>query len=91
MTAGTFSNRYLLPPLRKGVPSLFADVKPLYASAEKATVMGELFTEWLVCLESHGRLTPTGAKEMPTSLLWVRMLVAQRLAEIVVHLVSRRR
>ena len=55
---------YLLPPLRKGVPSLFADIKPLYVDRSKAAALGEIFEEWLKALETDGRLRGEKVAEM---------------------------
>jgi len=68
---------YMLPPLRKGVPSLFADLKPLYAVPEKAKVLGDIFSDWLETLAESGCLRGEKKPEMPTTLLWVRVLMAQ--------------
>jgi len=68
---------YMLPPLRKGVPSLFADLKPMYAVPAKAKALGEILEEWLSCLESDGKLPGEKTREMPTMIMWVRVLLAQ--------------
>jgi len=68
---------YMLPPLRKGVPSLFSDLKPLYAVAEKAAVLGSILEEWLAALEADGTLPGEREPEMPTMIMWVRVLLAQ--------------
>lgn len=68
---------YMLPPLRKGVPSLFADIKPLYKSPEKAHILGEILEDWMNTLESEGKLRGESKKELPDVMLWVRSLVAQ--------------
>ena len=68
---------YMLPPLRKGVPSLFADLKPLYKDAMKSKVLGEIFEDWLATLESEGKLRGEKQKEMPTTMLWIKSLLSQ--------------
>lgn len=68
---------YILPALRKGVPSLFADLKPLYASPAKGKVLGEIFSDWLESLAESGKLRGEVTKELPTTLLWVRVLASQ--------------
>jgi len=70
---------YLLPPLRKGVPSLFADIKPLYADASKAAALGDIFGDWLSTLEADGILRGEKVAELPTVIMWVRALYAQHL------------
>jgi len=67
----------LLPLLRKGVPSLFADLKPMYAVPAKAAAIGEILGEWLSALEKDGRLPGESKREMPAVLMWVRVLLAQ--------------
>ncbi|KAK9837789.1 hypothetical protein WJX74_005116 [Apatococcus lobatus] len=48
--------------LDKGVPSLFAHMKPLYRSKEKTAALGVIFQRLLSHLEAHGSLpTSTGA------------------------------
>ena len=42
--------------LRKGVPSLFADIKPLYKDPTRSKVFGDIFEDWLKCLEESGTL-----------------------------------
>lgn len=41
--------------LRKGIPSLFSDVKSLYADTSKAEQLGRLFEGYRECLEDEGR------------------------------------
>ena len=73
---------YILPPLRKGVPSLFADLKPLYKDADKVKVLGDVFKEWLAALEKDGKLQGEKSCEMPTTIMWLRMLMAQHLDKL---------
>lgn len=83
---------YVLPLLRKGVPSLFADIRPLYAQPAKAERIGALIERWLCALEAGGALddgAPADASvacgergsgvELPCTLMWVRFLHAQHL------------
>ena len=70
---------YIVPLVRKGVPSLFADLKPLYADAAKAAALGELFAAWLAALEATGTLPGESAPELPSSIMWIRVLLAQHL------------
>lgn len=73
---------YILPPLRKGVPSLFADLKPLYRSKPKAEVLGAILEEWLKSLEADGKLPGESRHEMPTVIMWVRALLAQHYDQV---------
>ena len=68
---------YLLPPLRKGVPSLFADIKPLYTDPKKAKTLGDIFEDWLKCLEESGTLRGERSQEMPSTVMWVMVLLSQ--------------
>lgn len=84
---------YVLPLLRKGVPSLFADIRPLYADAAKAARIGSLLAEWERILEAGGALGGEQAEggsaerqargdrgsgaEVPSTLMWVRFMLAQ--------------
>ena len=68
---------YLLPPLRKGVPSLFADIKPLYGDPAKSAALGDIFEEWLHSLETEGKLRGEKLPELPQTIMWVRVLLAQ--------------
>lgn len=47
--------RYVVAPIRKGVPSLFRNLKSLYADRAKAAAMGEAFAEIVSSLESSGK------------------------------------
>lgn len=89
---GMFS-AYALPLLRKGVPSLFADIRPLYADAAKAGRIGALLEGWLAALLAGGALPADGGAadgaggaacgekgsgaEVPSTLMWVRFMLAQ--------------
>lgn len=51
---------YVRPFLRKGVPSLFSDIKPLYMDSSKAEALGNLFVSYRQSLENadHSALPP---------------------------------
>jgi peptide alpha-N-acetyltransferase len=68
---------YVLPLVRKGVPSLYANLKPLTMCTWKREAMGSLFSEWLGSLLQTGCLPGATERELPSSLLWIRVLVAQ--------------
>lgn len=59
--------------LRKGVPSLFSDVKPLYEDETKAEVFGHLFENYCDCLEDEGRGTLPEIVPLPESAGDVRL------------------
>jgi len=62
---------YVKPFLRKGVPSLFSDIKPLYKDAAKVQLMGDLMCENLALLESEQKLVDEAEVEPPVTKLWV--------------------
>ena len=67
---------YCLPVLRKGVPSLYANLKLLAKAPWRADAMARLFGEWSASLEATGCLPGEAAKELPLMRVWVRVLVA---------------
>ena len=46
--------------LRKGIPSLFSSLKPLYRSVDKITLIENLFLHYLSCLTQNKSLTMPG-------------------------------
>ncbi|KAJ1493475.1 NMDA receptor-regulated protein 1-domain-containing protein [Baffinella frigidus] len=63
--------RYVQPFLRKGIPSLFSDVKPLYKVAEKVKLMEEVMLSNLTMLEKEQKLSGEDTIEPPVTILWV--------------------
>mmetsp|Transcript_13670 Transcript_13670/g.57854 ORF Transcript_13670/g.57854 Transcript_13670/m.57854 type:complete len:849 (-) Transcript_13670:900-3446(-) len=55
--------KYVVGPIRKGVPSLFRNLKSLYADRAKAAVMGEAFAEVVTSLESSGKFPGSDESE----------------------------
>lgn len=51
---------YIEKPLRKGVPSLFEDLKNLYENPAKARAMERIFTETVASLKSSGKFLSGG-------------------------------
>ncbi|KAJ1638462.1 NMDA receptor-regulated protein 1-domain-containing protein [Pavlovales sp. CCMP2436] len=82
---------YVIPMLRKGVPSLFADIRPLYEQPAKAARIGAIFDRWGSALANNGIFKPhTGhiymcvcdggsGAELPSTTMWVQFLLAQHL------------
>lgn len=62
---------YVKPFLRKGVPSLFSDIKPLYKDPAKVQLMGDLMNENLALLRSAQKLVGEAEVEPPVTILWV--------------------
>jgi len=84
-----FVKPYLLYGLKKGIPSLFADIKSLYHEAEKRRVIEELVEDFQKSLQNGGSLDvgyplspsptaiPTTQREAPTTYLWTLYFLAQ--------------
>mmetsp|Transcript_26195 Transcript_26195/g.43350 ORF Transcript_26195/g.43350 Transcript_26195/m.43350 type:complete len:859 (+) Transcript_26195:51-2627(+) len=68
---------YALPYIRKGVPSLFADIKPLSVREEKREQLSQTIKGWVSSLEADGCFPGNSEREMPSSIMWVRVLAAQ--------------
>lgn len=62
---------YVKPFLRKGVPSLFSDIKPLYKDTEKVKLMGQHMEANLAALRSQQKLAGEEEVEPPVTILWV--------------------
>lgn len=71
--------------LRKGVPSLFVNLKKLYDNPHKEKVIEQLAEGYLQCLKEYGTFTPPNeneseddiVKEPPTAYLWTLYLLSQ--------------
>jgi tetratricopeptide (TPR) repeat protein len=68
--------RYVPPYLRKGIPSLFSDLKPLYKSPAKAAAIEEVMLANLASLEAGQTLPGSDAIEPPVTILWVLEFLA---------------
>jgi hypothetical protein len=82
------ANAYLLRGLKKGIPSLFVDLKPLYQDTQKRAILEELVDGYRRALE-EGCLpdeSPNDAEEtecdMPTTYLWTLYFLAQHFSHI---------
>lgn len=56
---------YVRPFLRKGIPSLFSDIKPLYAQHDKAIAIGRLFESYRNALTESATRSLTPALVIP--------------------------
>ncbi|BGP19463.1 hypothetical protein JCM10213v2_007558 [Rhodosporidiobolus nylandii] len=82
----TKTSAYLLTALRKGIPSLFADVKALYKlpdgeGAEKARVVGEIVQKFREELEEKGAVVTDeqgddDSLDSPSTYLWTLYFLA---------------
>ena len=52
---------YVEKPLRKGVPSLFEDLRNLYENSAKATLLEDIFTDTVRSLKESGKFLSGGA------------------------------
>ncbi|TFY68467.1 hypothetical protein EVG20_g3546 [Dentipellis fragilis] len=74
---------YILRGLTKGVPSLFADVKSLYASPSKQSTIESIVDGFRTTLADGGSLSAdaasgsAAAREAPTTYLWTLYFLAQ--------------
>jgi len=69
---------YIKAALRKGVPPLFVDLRPLYKNAETAKLLGDLVSSMLDNQLKKGSFESEGTPpESPTSLLWTYYFLSQ--------------
>ncbi|KAF9157580.1 hypothetical protein DFQ27_000908 [Actinomortierella ambigua] len=75
------ADAYFQHSLRKGVPSLFVNIKKLYADSDKEKACEKLVLDYEASLKEHGRFdaksSDSGEKEPPTALLWTLYYIAQ--------------
>lgn len=74
-------DQFLRRSLRKGVPSLFVSIKPLYSDPAKVTIVEELVSGYVESLNKHQKFHPNDPdpEEPPTSLLWATFLLSQHM------------
>jgi len=71
-------SKYISTALRKGVPPIFVDLRPLYSDPEKIEAIEKVVTGFMENLLSVGSFDADGnLKEPPTSLLWTYYYLAQ--------------
>ncbi|RHZ63326.1 hypothetical protein Glove_330g14 [Diversispora epigaea] len=81
----TLVDEYIRAALRKGVPSLFVNLKNFYDNPQKEKIIEQLVEGYLQCLKKHGTFTPPNEneneddiiKEPPTAHLWTLYLLSQ--------------
>ncbi|KAF9435768.1 N-alpha-acetyltransferase 16, NatA auxiliary subunit [Entomortierella beljakovae] len=72
------ADAYLRVMLRKGVPSLFVNIKTLYADKGKEDAIEKLALGYLAALDKSGGFDNSGSTpEPPTALLWTLYFLAQ--------------
>lgn len=74
-------DKYLKRGLRKGIPPLFVDLRPLYKDKEKTEIIENLVLGYAKNLKLHGAFSSKGGnanlQEPPSALLWTYYFLAQ--------------
>eukprot|EP01117_Protostelium_nocturnum_P006668 TRINITY_DN2400_c0_g1_i1.p1 TRINITY_DN2400_c0_g1~~TRINITY_DN2400_c0_g1_i1.p1 ORF type:complete len:856 (-),score=378.74 TRINITY_DN2400_c0_g1_i1:75-2642(-) len=71
-------DEYARKKIRRGVPSLFQDLKGLYSNEEKLKVVENLFRDYESNLSKSGKfLESDSEKENPDAVMWVKFFLAQ--------------
>ncbi|EFJ36800.1 hypothetical protein SELMODRAFT_164833 [Selaginella moellendorffii] len=70
-------DKYIRPFLRKGVPSLFSALRPLYSSSSRAIILEEVILEFEDSLRKTGCFPSSTEKEPPSAFMWILYLLAQ--------------
>ncbi|XP_059645164.1 N-terminal acetyltransferase A complex auxiliary subunit NAA15 [Cornus florida] len=71
------ADNYIRPLLKKGVPSLFSDLSPLYDQAGKADILEKLILELEQSIRTTGGYPGRAEKEPPSTLMWTLFYLAQ--------------
>ncbi|EAS00294.2 NMDA receptor-regulated protein (macronuclear) [Tetrahymena thermophila SB210] len=69
--------KYITPYFRKGIPSLFSELKHLYQDNEKVQIIEKVLLNNLASLQKESKFPNSDAIESPCCLLWNYMLLAQ--------------
>nr|XP_024371729.1 N-terminal acetyltransferase A complex auxiliary subunit NAA15-like isoform X2 [Physcomitrium patens] len=73
---------YIRPFLKKGVPSLFTDLRPLYSHPRKDEILEEVFVEVVSSLQTSKTFPGSSDVEAPSTYLWTLCLLAQHFDKI---------
>ncbi|KAH9974058.1 NMDA receptor-regulated protein 1-domain-containing protein [Lactifluus volemus] len=83
---------YILRALKKGIPSLFVDLKPLYHDSQKRVIIEELvecyrrtLEEGLLPDEPSDDVIATSEGDVPTTYLWALYFLAQHFSHVGQH------
>eukprot|EP01119_Soliformovum_irregulare_P010873 TRINITY_DN2677_c0_g1_i1.p1 TRINITY_DN2677_c0_g1~~TRINITY_DN2677_c0_g1_i1.p1 ORF type:complete len:847 (+),score=205.53 TRINITY_DN2677_c0_g1_i1:42-2582(+) len=68
---------YLQPKLRKGVPTLFVDLKSLYSNPDKVAIIEHLLQEFSTNLQRTSQFAPNADTESPAVYMWTLFCLAQ--------------
>jgi peptide alpha-N-acetyltransferase len=73
--------KYIQARMRRGIPSLFRDLRDLHKDPKKLELLRTLITGYVASLESDGRFTAEQEKnaEAPSALVWALYFQAQQL------------
>ncbi|KAK3020555.1 hypothetical protein RJ639_047467 [Escallonia herrerae] len=71
------ADNYVRPLLRKGVPSLFSDLSPLYDHLGKAGILEQLILDMEQSIKATGAYPGRSDKEPPSTLMWTLFYLAQ--------------
>lgn len=74
-------SEYVRPFLRKGVPSLFSDLRSLYSHPQKVEMLEDNFLEIKSSLETSKTFPSSYEIESPSTYLWTLYLLAQHFDE----------
>ncbi|KAI9596121.1 NMDA receptor-regulated protein 1-domain-containing protein [Syncephalis fuscata] len=76
---------YFKAMLRKGVPSLFANIKALYTDVKRVDIIQTLMLDYQQQLHKTGTFDGNSAKESPTTYLWTLFYLAQHFDKLGNH------
>ncbi|EPY52093.1 NatA N-acetyltransferase complex subunit [Schizosaccharomyces cryophilus OY26] len=81
LTGDLFAKRadsYLRTKLKRGIPSVFVDIKSLYKDASKRENVEKLVSGYASSLSDHAKFSTTDTEvQIPTTLLWTYYYLAQ--------------
>lgn len=81
LTGARFESKltnYMKAALRKGVPPLFVELRPLYSDPDKFKMIDKIVNSFLVNLQNVSSFEESGSpKESPTTLLWMYYYISQ--------------
>lgn len=86
---GKFSREYLLAGLKKGIPSLFVDIKPLYVDTAKLLVIQEIMESFKEDFTppppSSSNTTPPDSSRDPSTYVWILYFLGQHYTYLAAH------
>ncbi|EGR34822.1 hypothetical protein IMG5_000490 [Ichthyophthirius multifiliis] len=73
---------YIIPYFRKGMTSLFSEIKHFYKYTNKSKIIEQVLQENLLQLETSSKFCNSEEVETPCCLLWCYMLLAQHFDKV---------